>query len=113
MSVMGDSKSLLLNPDRNVLLRWFLKKTFYKHFCAGENAAEVKEVTKSLRDMGYKGVMLCYAKEVVLDEKAARELEESGGKASEAIIQNEILPWKKGTLNTVAMAEPGDFIALK
>ncbi len=58
-------------------------------------------------------MMLCYAKEVVLDAEAAKELEASGGQATEATIQNEILPWKQGTLATVSLAEPGDFVALK
>lgn len=113
LDILAHSKSAVLNPDSNPLLRWVLKNSFYAHFCAGENRAEVSETIKTLKDMGYAGVMLCYAKEVVLDEEAAQELEASGGKATEAVIQNEILPWKKGTLETVSLAEPGDFVALK
>lgn len=113
MDIVAHSKSAVLNPDRNPLLKWGLKNTFYAHFCAGETEPEVKKTIKTLKDMGYAGVMLCYAKEVVLDAEAAKELEASGGKATDATIQNEILPWKKGTLATVALAEPGDFVALK
>ena len=113
LDILAHSKSAALNPDSNPLLRWVLKNSFYAHFCAGENRAEVSETIKTLKDMGYAGVMLCYAKEVVLDAEAAKELEASGGKATEAVIQNEILPWKKGTLETVSLAEPGDFVALK
>ncbi len=58
--------------------------------------------------------MLCYAKEVVLDEKASKALKlGSDGAASKLVIEQEILPWKKGTLATVAMTEPGDFVAVK
>ena len=113
MDIIAHSKSPILNPDKNPLLRWVLKNTFYAHFCAGENKLEVNQTIKTLKNMGYAGVMLCYAKEVVLDAAAAKELEASGGKATEATIQNEILPWKRGTLDTVALAEPGDFVALK
>ncbi|KFY36085.1 hypothetical protein V494_05347 [Pseudogymnoascus sp. VKM F-4513 (FW-928)] len=57
--------------------------------------------------------MLCYAREVVLDANAAAALEASGGTASEATINNEILPWKQGTLKTVSLVEPGGFVAVK
>ncbi len=114
MGVLANSHSPLLNPDRNFALRWFLKKTFYAQFCAGENAKEVQRTVKSLKDMGFRGVMLCYAKEVVLDKKESSALASSGDSAtSELTIEHEILPWKKGTLETVAMTEPGDFVALK
>jgi proline dehydrogenase len=114
MTNLATSHSPLLNPDRNPLLRSFLKKTFYAQFCAGENAQEVEQTVKGLRDLGFKGVMLGYAKEVVLDEKAKQELAEAQAcPADESCIQNEILPWKKGILETVAMTEPGDFVALK
>jgi proline dehydrogenase len=114
MTNLANSHSPLLNPDRNLLLRLFLKKTFYAQFCAGENAQQVQQTVKSLRDMGFKGVMLGYAKEVVLDEKAKQELAEARVcPADESCMENEILPWKKGALETVAMAKPGDFVALK
>ncbi|KAI9734773.1 MAG: proline dehydrogenase [Claussenomyces sp. TS43310] len=114
MSVLAHSNSRLLNPDQNPLLRFFLKKTFYAQFCAGENPHEVQHKIKSLKDMGFKGVMLGYAKEVVLDEKASKALESGkDNAAAEYCIQNEILPWRDGTLQTVSMAEPGDFVSIK
>ena len=64
--------------------------------------------------MGFKGVMLCYAKEVVLDEEASSKLASSGDdSAAKLCIEKEIIPWRKGTLETVAMTEPGDFVAVK
>ncbi|KFY30880.1 hypothetical protein V493_01588, partial [Pseudogymnoascus sp. VKM F-4281 (FW-2241)] len=113
LSFLANSQSPFLNPDRNPILRAILKRTFYAHFCAGETHAEVSRTIDSLKSMGYKGVMLCYAREVVLDTKAAAALEASGGKASEAAITNEILPWKQGTLNTVSLVAPGGFVAVK
>lgn len=113
MSLLAHSSSALLNPDTNPLLRLVLKHTFYSHFCAGEVPTEVKRTIASLKGMGYKGVILCYAREVVLDAQAAKALEASGGKASEDVIQREILPWKTGTLETVRLTERGDMVALK
>jgi len=114
MSLLAHSQSPVLNPDRNPILRWFLKKTFYAQFCAGENAKEVHQTVNSLKHTGFKGIMLCYAKEVVLDENASKALESGGdSEASKLLIEQEILPWKKGTLETVALTEPGDFVAVK
>ncbi|KFY88123.1 hypothetical protein V500_06549 [Pseudogymnoascus sp. VKM F-4518 (FW-2643)] len=113
LSFLANSHSPLLNPDRNPILRAILKRTFYAHFCAGETPTEVSRTITSLKSMGYKGVMLCYAREVVLDANAAAALEASGGKASEAAITNEILPWKEGTLKTVSLVDPGGFVAVK
>jgi hypothetical protein len=114
MSTLAHSQSPLLNPDSNPLLRFFLKKTFYRQFCAGENAREVASTVNYLKSLGFKGVILGYAREVVMDESQTTSLsscEET--EAAEACIRNEILPWKKGTLETVQMTVPGDFVALK
>jgi proline dehydrogenase len=116
MSLLANSHSPILNPDRNPLLRWFLKKTFYAQFCAGENSVEVAQTMKSLKEMGFKGIMLCYAKEVVLDEAESNNLDVSAASAeteSPAAIEKEILPWKTGTLETVSMTTQGDFVAVK
>ncbi|OBT87442.1 hypothetical protein VE02_04675 [Pseudogymnoascus sp. 03VT05] len=113
LSYLASSPSPFLNPDRNPLLRALLKRSFYAHFCAGETPTEVSRTINSLKEMGYKGVMLCYAREVVLDARAAAALEASGGIATEAVITNEILPWKQGTLKTVSLVAPGGFVAVK
>lgn len=107
MSILANSHSPILNPDRNPLLRWALKHTFYAQFCAGENAAEVSRTVTSLKSWGCKGVMLCYAKEAELEESV------EGEKADANAAEKEILPWKNGTMETVAITAPGDFVALK
>lgn len=112
MSILAHSHNPILNPDRNRLLRWTLKKTFYAQFCAGENAKEVIHTVKGLKDLGYKGVILGYAKEVVMDDNETSALKGCEDTES-ACIENEILPWKQGTLDTVALAGPDDFVALK
>lgn len=114
MSTLAHSKSSILSPDANAVLRFFLKKTFYQQFCAGENAAEVKRTVDELKNIGYKGVILGYAREVSLDEKQQKDLASRGeSEAADAALQNEILPWAKGTLETVKLATPDDFVALK
>jgi hypothetical protein len=115
MGILAHSKSPILSPDTNPVLRFCLKNTFYRQFCAGENAVEVRRTVDGLKNMGFKGVILGYAKEVVLDKKQKENLASCGltVEAAEACIRNEITPWAKGTLETVRLTNPGDFVALK
>ena len=114
MSNLAHSNSPLLSPDKNLLLRFFLKHTFYKQFCAGENAAEINRTITGLKNIGFKGVVLGYAREVVLDERQSERLTSCGeNEVAEACVRNEIIPWAKGTLETVRLASPTDFVALK
>ncbi|KAK4187931.1 FAD-linked oxidoreductase-like protein [Podospora australis] len=112
MSVLAHTSSPVLNPDRNPLLHSFLKKTFYAQFCAGEHPAEVQKTIKSLKDIGFSGVILGYAREVVLTEAQTKQLS-AASLVDEECINNEVRPWATGTLMTVLLAEPGDFVALK
>lgn len=114
LSYVANSSSALLNPDRNPIIRYLLKKTFYAQFCAGETMDEVKRTVKGLKEMGYKGVILGYGREIVLkkDNKLeACSASSTGveGQRNEDVVQT----WKEGNLKTVEMAEEGDFMALK
>jgi len=111
MSTLAHSKSPILSPDTNPLLRYVVKKTVYKQFCAGENAVEVKRTVDGLKNIGFKGVILNYAKEVVLEEGEKECLTACGD--SDPSIEKEIKPWAKGTLQTVELASAGDFVAVK
>lgn len=114
MSGLAHSKSPLLNPDRNPILRWALKKTFYAQFCAGENPLEVRQTIAGLKKIGFTGVLLGYAKEVVLSDKETKELHScTEGKASEECTQKEVIPWAEGTMETVRLVSPGDFVSVK
>lgn len=114
MSMLAYSNQALSNPDKNPLLHWFLKKTFYAQFCAGENAVEVRRTIDGLKGIGFTGVILGYAKEVVLTEEQTRNLSASAhGPTAEDCIRNEIMPWAAGTLETLKLAGPDDFVALK
>ena len=68
LTALAHSSSPFLNPDRNPLLHWVLKKTFYAQYCAGESPREVRRTVDGLKRMGYTGAILGFAREVVLDE---------------------------------------------
>lgn len=109
MEKLANSRSTILSPDHNPLLRVLLKKTFYKQFCAGENEREVSRTVDELRHLGISGVVLAYAKEA--GENG--EVKSTGSaEAAEARIRNEIIPWRDGTLKSVRMTRPGDFVAM-
>ena len=108
LSFVAHSNSPLLNPDRNRVLRYVVKQTFYVHFCAGETPVEVKRTVDNLKAMGCDGVILGYAREVVIDEKGSVPIcLETNGSCEE------VDKWKRGTLEAVKLAERGDYVAVK
>lgn len=115
MSLLAHTTSPILNPDHNPLLRSLIKSTFYAQFCAGENPAEVRSTIAELKGLGFSGVILGYAREVVLTEAQTKELASCGleGDVAEECVRSEVLPWKEGTLETVRLASEGDYVALK
>lgn len=114
MDALAHSKSPLFNPDKNPVLRYALKNSFYAQFCAGENAAEVRNTVAKLKNIGFTGVILGYAKEVVLEKKedADTAIGEESEEAQDA-IENEVKPWAAGSLETVRLADEGDYVAIK
>ena len=121
MSLVTHSSSRLLNPDRNPLLHFLLKKTFYAQFCAGETPSEVQATAQRLRIMGFRGVILAYGKEILLEKgekarllsKAATNSGQPTSPEDEACAKKDVAAWKSGTLATVDMTQEGDFVALK
>ncbi|KUJ24433.1 FAD-linked oxidoreductase [Mollisia scopiformis] len=114
MAKLAHTNLPILSPDTNPVLQHFLKRTFYRQFCAGENSSEVHKTASNLRSLGFSGVILAYAKEVVLSESQHASLESCGeSSAAEQCIREEIIPWANGTMETVKMTRPGDFVALK
>ncbi|KAK1986855.1 FAD-linked oxidoreductase-like protein [Colletotrichum cereale] len=107
------SSPVLLPPSlwiMNPLLRLVLKNIFYTQFCAGETSVEVRRTIDGLRDIGFTGVILGYAKEVVLTADQSRDLAACGkGDKAEECVRNEAVPWARGTLETARLARPGDF----
>jgi hypothetical protein len=99
---MLDSRSILMSPDKNPLLRWIFKRTFYAQFCAGENKAEVQRTMENMKNMGYTGVILEYALEVLEQDRPSAET-----------TAREIETWRKGMIETVEVGGEGDFVGLK
>ncbi|KAK3202373.1 hypothetical protein GRF29_161g952883 [Pseudopithomyces chartarum] len=109
-------RSYLFNVDRNPFLHTTLKKTLYNQFCAGESAKETKTCCKSLTDLGFKGVILTYAKEIVFDHKtSASHLPGDRTKARDIPSAHDpvIEEWRVGTLATVDLIGKGDILAIK
>ncbi|KAJ5110159.1 hypothetical protein N7532_002804 [Penicillium argentinense] len=124
MSILSKpNRGFLLNVDRNPILHGILKKTFYEQFCAGENAAETKATIKELKNMGFRGVIMTYAKETVFDHRtkteqglgvAALESKQAGKDLDPALFRcANIEAWRKGTMETVEQLEDGDYLAVK
>jgi proline dehydrogenase len=114
MGLLAHATSPFLNPDRNPILRYLLKKSFYAQFCAGENDVEVRSTMERLKNIGFNGVILTYAREVVLSEQQVKSL--AAGNSVEETPENvksEIMPWTEGVLQTVRLAQPGDFVGVK
>ena len=110
LSALAYSESHILSPRRNAVTRWILKNTIYKHFCAGENAAEIMRTVDLQRKSGIPGVLLGYAREVEMRGEGYGSTRP--GVASEDDIK-EIREWTNGTLETVRMAPEGEFVCLK
>jgi proline dehydrogenase len=111
MQMIANSKSRLLNPDRNPLLHFLVRKFVYDHFTAGENASEVEKTIREMKRIGFKGVILGYAKEVNITggENSLDAAKKSVVDASASTIKD----WTEGTLKTLRMIGEGDILAVK
>jgi proline dehydrogenase len=113
MHRISHSKSWLLNPDRNPLLHSIVRKSFYDHFCAGENEKEVKTTIATIKKMGFEGVILGYAKETIVEKGVSESEEKEVGSAKTTAREKVVQEWTEGTLLTLRMLGPGDFLAVK
>lgn len=104
--MLAHPRSALWDVSKNPLLNMLVKHTIYKQFNAGENKAEVQKSIQNIKDLGCKGVLLGYAREVLSGENQHAAYD---AKAAQAEVQM----WLDGTLKTVDMAQEGDFVALK
>lgn len=102
------SHFILTDVDRNPLLRWLLRKTFYAQFCAGETKTEVQRAARDIKSLGYSGVIFEYALEVMGNGVGG-----AAHDAESAKTTKEIEMWRMGMVETVEMCEDGDFIGLK
>ncbi|GFF66862.1 putative proline oxidase Put1 [Aspergillus lentulus] len=113
MKYVVDSKSPLLNPSKNPLIDYLLRKTIYNHFCAGTNEAEVRKTVQDMKSLGFKGVILGYARESIAkadeNDNSSFHVEES----QLAIQDQAVEEWRQGNLRTLKMIGAGDFLGIK
>jgi hypothetical protein len=72
---------------------------------------------KQLKDLGFKGVILTYAKEMVFDHKNESANHHTSDKFVDAKAvaahDTDIEAWRAGTLRTLDLISEGDILALK
>lgn len=113
LKLLASPKSVLLNADCNPLLNKFFRLTIYGQFCAGSNYDEVSETLKMVKNFGYQGVIMGYAKEIVLDTENSHSRDGfASGKYSDGCYRM-VEEWTEGTLETLRMIGPGDILAIK
>ncbi|KAF5865259.1 proline dehydrogenase [Aspergillus alliaceus] len=108
LSLLAHPRVSLLDVNKNPILRGILKETFYNHFCAGENAAEVTGTIGRIKHMGFTGVILTYAREIVVDASPQHAnnpttAEKNSKEHTETRKSSEIEAWRQGVLETVEM----------
>lgn len=104
--MLAHPKTSVLDVARNPLLNLLVKHTLYRQFNAGENKLEVQKSIQDIKNLGYRGVLLGYAREVLVGQGNVDPLDEKAGR-------EETQMWLDGTLQTVDMAQEGDYVALK
>ncbi|KAI5813692.1 proline oxidase PrnD [Pyronema omphalodes] len=87
-------------------LKWVVDKTFYAQFCAGATPTSISTTISSLRSLGYTGIILAYAREV--DSTTS-----SSNVTTTSSASSEIQQWLTGTLRTISLCTPQDFLAIK
>lgn len=106
LSALANPKTALTNVERNPVLHWLVKRTIYKQFNAGENKVEVQRSISEIKNLGFRGVLLGYARELLVEEDRMN-------KHDEVLARHEVDAWLEGTLQGIEMATEGDFVALK
>lgn len=115
MNVIVQSKSPLLSPDRNPILRGVIRALVYDHFCAGATVSEVKTSIAEIKAAGYAGVILGYGREIVVNAKSGPSQEADSPIKSEPQSQHDqhIAQWVEGNRATLAMIGENDYMNIK
>ncbi|KAJ6095959.1 Proline dehydrogenase [Penicillium sp. IBT 16267x] len=113
LNILSNSNSAFLNADRNPVLNKLLRWTVYNHFCAGTNRQEVSKTVAQIKSIGYQGVILGYSREIVLAPNEKLASSDSGTTIYSDKCYETVEEWKNGTLETLRIIGPGDFLAVK
>lgn len=125
LSFLAQPRGPFFSIEKNPILYTLFKRTLYNHFCAGENEREVTSTIRGIKNMGFKGVILTYAREVVLDHSTKKAAVKShGGSTEDSVVATSdghietsddeaIVAWRAGVLETVGMLQKSDVLAIK
>ncbi|KZZ88601.1 proline oxidase PrnD [Ascosphaera apis ARSEF 7405] len=114
LNLVTRTKLAILDADRNPIIKYVLGRTVYDQFCAGETPAQINRTIQNLRDRGFAGAVLGYAKEVVLaDDEAVgmNSLVTKTGETTRDIM--EINTWKNNQIKTINLAGRGNVVNVK
>lgn len=106
MRAVANSRSALLNPDKNPLVAAVVKPLIYNHFCAGSNKREIDKTKAEAKGIGFSGIILCYGKET-----GAADIDAATA-GNEKMIA-EVNQWRDGNLETLDMVGDGDWLGMK
>lgn len=110
MKLIARHNARFLSPAKNPIIKMLLRPTFYSQFAAGENEEEVGKTIQTIKNQGFTGVILGYAREIVIETYGRTP--QSVDSPTEAELRD-IELWKQGTLRTLRMLSAGDFLAIK
>lgn len=108
LMALSKARGYLFSVEKNPVIYWFLKKTLYNHFCAGEKEAQVRDTIRQLKDTGLRGVILTHARETSHDTHSAPKVGDEASPYCEKLHA-----WKEDVLKTVDLIDEGDFLAIK
>lgn len=110
MKLIASDDARFFSPAKNPIIKMLLRPTFYSQFAAGENEKEVGKTIKTIKDQGFTGVILGYAREIVVETHGRTPQPVDNPTDAEL---RDIELWKQGTLRTLRMLSAGDFLAIK
>ncbi|RAK72662.1 putative proline oxidase Put1 [Aspergillus fijiensis CBS 313.89] len=117
MKLLVDSPSKLLRPSSNAAMDYLLRRSIYDHFCAGTNEIEVRQTVREMKRLGFKGVILGYARESIAQVSPSSHQETIAavlqGQLQQAQWEQAVNEWKEGNLRTLKMLGEGDYLAVK
>ena len=111
LSVLTKSDSLLLSPDRNPVLNQLLRWSIYDQFCAGTSRRDVRRTMAEMKRVGYQGIILGFAKEIVLSPSQGGA--HANGVEYSPAFYKMVEEWKDEVLKTLQMIGSEDWLAVK
>lgn len=110
MKLTASHDAKFFSPERNPIIKMLLRPTFYSQFAAGENEQQVGRTIQTIKNQGFTGVILGYAREVVVNIYGRTP--QPVDRPTDAELRD-IELWKQGTLRTLRMLSADDFLAIK